>query len=135
MEDWVAIVISVVAAGMAGVALWLSLKQDRRANEHHDVEWQSSWSMWTLWLTNEGTDTAHDVQVVVDGVGDTRVVERHRAIPGGASRPVTHRGFSTRNDIHRAAGGSKYTEEIRIRATWRTKLGGPRSQTLDMTLT
>jgi hypothetical protein len=134
MDDWVAIAVSVAAAAMAGAALRLSLKQDRRANEHHDVEWQPKWMMWTLWLQNKGTMAAHDVQVVVDYGEDSREVREYSVIHPGGAAEMPIKEFSTHLKIHQRAGGKDFQEEARVRVSWRTKHGTPKSETFEMTL-
>lgn len=132
--DVLALIFSALAVVVAGRALWLSHRQDKRSLEIHDVEWRAPWMMGSLWPKNHGTVSAHDVKFVVEYGEDDRIVVQDPMVSGGSPREIRLKDFSSRRRVHWKAGGKDYTEEAVVRITWRTALGTPKAQTVKVTL-
>ncbi len=123
------------ALELAEAAEERATRTERIAAERHDVHWVEEWiyEPATLTFRNVGTDSAHDVEVIVDVVeSGQRRMERH-----GTVGPNERAGIRLEVDVRaaRLATASNppnvivsYSTEFRARVTWRSDAGAHGTQ-------
>lgn len=85
--QWAALLIAVAALAVAGWTLHLERRNDARATERHDVHWTIGRDASGWQVTNDGTDEAREVRLVVT-IYDARCVLELDRVEAGQAIPV-----------------------------------------------